>query len=361
MTEAFGEARARTPRSDPVNATDNVAPLGIFSRRAWVALVAGLFGLNLLLGFLSLTIGYIDLPLGEIFRGLFGYGPETTVTIVQELRLPRLLLALLIGAGLGLSGAVLQGLLRNPLAEPGILGISSSASLGAVLAIYYGLSTSFLFALPLAAMAGAGLATIVLCVLSARNASTLTIILCGVALNGLAISLTSLAMNFSPNPYAINEMVFWLLGSVKDRSFNDVALAAPFVLFGCVLLLGAGRALDALTLGEDAAQSLGFDLQRLRTLAIAGTSLAVGGAVAVSGGVSFVGLVVPHLMRPLVGHVASRLLLPSMLAGAALVLAADIAARLLRFGVEIHLGVLTSLVGAPFFFYLIWTMRRRTL
>ncbi|MEM1139244.1 MAG: iron ABC transporter permease [Pseudomonadota bacterium] len=358
MTEALGQARARTGRAQQSGA---LVPAGTLSRSNWLALVAGLITLNGLLGCLSLTIGYVDAPLGDILKGLFGYGPETTVTIVQELRLPRLLLALLIGAGLGLSGAVLQGLLRNPLAEPGILGISSSASFGAVLAIYYGLSATFFFALPLAAMAGAAVATLILYALSANNASTLTIILSGVALNGLAISLTSLAMNFSPNPYAINEMVFWLLGSVKDRSLNDVALAAPFVLFGCLLLLVAGRALDALTLGEDAAQSMGFNLRRLRTIAIAGTSLAVGGAVAVSGGVGFVGLVVPHLMRPFVGHVASRLLLPSMLAGGALVLAADIAARLLRFGVEIHLGVLTSLVGAPFFFYLIWTMRRRTL
>lgn len=331
----------------------------LWQRNPWRMLVVGLLLLNAVLGIVSLNIGYVDFPAAEIIGGAFGVGSEATVTIVQELRLPRLVLALLIGAGLGLSGAVLQGLLRNPLAEPGILGISSSASLGAVIAIYYGLSAGFFFALPLAAMAGAAVATIVLYVLSARNASTLTIILSGVALNGLAIALTSLAMNLSPNPYAINEMVFWLLGSVKDRSMHDVALAAPFVSLGCLLLLFVGRALDALTLGEDAAQTMGFDLKRLRVAAIAGTSLAVGGAVAVSGGVAFVGLVVPHLIRPLVGHVASRLLLPSMLAGAALVVMADIVARLLRVGVEIHLGVLTSLVGAPFFFYLILSMQRR--
>lgn len=307
----------------------------------------------------SLTIGYVDYSVPEVVAAVFGIGDEKTVTIVRELRLPRLLLALAIGGGLGISGAVLQGLLRNPLAEPGILGISSSASFGAVITIYFGLSTAFLFALPLAAMAGAAVATTVLYILSARNAGTLTIILAGVAISGLAISLTSLAMNLSPNPWAINEMIFWMLGSVKDRSMQDVMLAGPFALAGGLLLLVTGKALDALTLGEDAARSLGVNLKRVRACAIIGTSLAIGGTVAVSGGIGFVGLVVPHLLRPLVGHVASRLLLPSMLAGAALVLAADIAARLIRVGVEIHLGVLTSLIGAPFFLYLILKTKER--
>lgn len=307
----------------------------------------------------SLTIGYVDYSVPDVVAALFGLGDEKVVIIVRELRLPRLLLALAIGGGLGVSGAVLQGLLRNPLAEPGIMGISASASFGAVIIIYFGLSAAFLFALPLAAMAGAAVATTILYILSAKNAGTLTIILAGVALNGLAVSLTSLAMNLSPNPWAINEMIFWLLGSVKDRSMQDVLIAGPFALAGVLLLLVTGKALDALTLGEDAARSLGVNLKRVRACAIIGTSLAIGGTVAVSGGVGFVGLVVPHLLRPLVGHVASRLLLPSMLAGAALVLAADIAARLIRVGVEIHLGVLTSLIGAPFFLYLILKTKER--
>ena len=326
---------------------------------SWLSLNLALLTLIALLACLSLTIGYVTYPVPEVVAALFGFGDEKVITIVRELRLPRLLLALAIGGGLGVSGAVLQGLLRNPLAEPGILGISSSASFGAVITIYFGLSSVFLYALPLAAMAGAAAATTVLYFLSARNASTLTIILAGVAIGGLSISLTSLAMNLSPNPWAINEMIFWMLGSVKDRSMHDVALAAPFVLTGVLLLLLTSRALDALTLGEDAARSLGVNLKQVRALAIIGTSLAIGGTVAVSGGIGFVGLVVPHVLRPLVGHVSSRLLVPSLLAGAALVLAADIAARLIRVGVEIHLGVLTSLIGAPFFFYLILKTRQR--
>lgn len=328
-------------------------------RISWLGLNLALLLLIAVLVAVSLTIGYVSYPVSEVVGALLGMGDEKVITIVHELRLPRLLLALAIGAGLGVSGAVLQGLLRNPLAEPGIIGISSSASFGAVITIYFGLSASFLYALPLAAMAGAAAATTVLYILSARNAGTLTIILAGVAINGLAISLTSLAMNLSPNPWAINEMIFWLLGSVKDRSMQDVMLAGPFVIVGVLLLLITGKALDALTLGEDAARSLGVTLKRVRACAILGTSLAIGGTVAVSGGIGFVGLVVPHLLRPLVGHVASRLLLPSMLAGAALVLAADIAARLIRVGVEIHLGVLTSLIGAPFFLYLILKTRER--
>lgn len=329
------------------------------ARISWLALNALLLALIAALACVSLTIGYVSYSVPEVIAALFGMGDERVVTIVRDLRLPRILLALGIGAGLGMAGAVLQGLLRNPLAEPGIMGISSSASFGAVITIYFGLSAVFIYALPLAAMAGAAVATTVLYVLSSRNASTLTIILSGVAINGLAVSLTSLAMNLSPNPWAISEMIFWMLGSVKDRSMHDVLLAGPFLIAGLGLLLLTGKALDALTLGEDAARSLGVNLKRVRALAIIGTSMAVGGTVAVSGGVGFVGLVVPHLMRPLVGNVASRLLLPSTLAGAALVLAADILARLIRAGVEIHLGVLTSLIGAPFFLYLILKTRER--
>lgn len=328
-------------------------------RISYLVLNLSLLALILALACLSLTIGYVSYSVPEVIGAVFGVGDPKIVSIIHELRLPRILLALSIGAGLGVSGAVLQGLMRNPLAEPGIMGISSSASFGAVIAIYFGLSASFAYALPLASMSGAVIATTVLYILSSRNASTLTIILSGVAINGLAVSLTSLAMNLSPNPWAINEIVFWLLGSVKDRSMHDVFLSAPFVVIGCLLLLFTGKALDALTLGEDAARSLGVNLKQVRTFAILGTSMAVGGTVAVSGGIGFVGLVVPHLLRPLVGHVASRLLLPSLLAGAALVLAADIAARLIKIGVEIHLGVLTSLIGAPFFLYLILKTKER--
>lgn len=319
----------------------------------------GLCAIIAVLAATSIQIGYVRFPMMDVIAAAFGTGDDKLVTIIQDLRLPRTLLALLIGAAMGMSGAVLQGLLRNPLAEPGVLGVTSAAGLGAVVAIYFGLSRVFPFALPLSAMLGAGLVTGALYAIVARGSSGLTLILAGVAISGLCISLQSLAMNLSPNPWAVNEMIFWLLGSVKDRNFTDVGLAGPFILAGCTMLIFAARALDALSLGEDAAQNMGFDLSRVRIIVIVGTSLAVGASVAVAGGISFIGLMVPHLLRPFVGHMPSRLLLPSALGGAALLLAADIFIRLFDVGTELQLGVVTSLLGAPFFLFLIFKMQGR--
>ncbi len=321
-----------------------------------VGVVTLSLGLSVLLAALciaALFIGYTPLDTGQVLGGLVGRGDPRVVVIVQEIRAPRIVLAALIGASSGLAGAALQGLFRNPLADPGILGISSSAALGAVIALYFGLSAAWALALPVAAMLGAGLATLALYLLAARDASTLTVVLAGVAISSFAIALTSLAMNLSPNPYALAEMVDWLLGSVKDRSFAHVTLVLPFMIAGGALLLTAGRGLDALTLGEDGARSLGIGLRRLRVQIITGTALAVGSGVAVSGGIGFVGLVCPHLVRPLVGHQPRHVLLPSALAGAALVVAADVLVRLIATGPELMLGVVTALVGTPFFFWLI--------
>ncbi|NIJ41959.1 iron complex transport system permease protein [Parvibaculum indicum] len=324
-------------------------------RRANWQLNAALGALLLVLFLVSVGIGYVSLSLGDTLAALTGTAGEKLQTIVWELRLPRTLLSMAIGSALGLAGAVLQGLLRNPLAEPGIIGISSSAGLGAVIALYFGWSMAWPLALPASAMAGAAIATIILYIVAARSGSVLTLILLGVAISGFAISLSSLAMNLSPNPWAVSEILFWLMGSVKDRSFYEVNLALPFILIGSAVLMSSGRALDALSLGEEGAQSLGVDLRRLRVLAIVGTSAAVGAGVAVAGTIGFVGLVVPHLLRPVTGHMPSRLLLPSALAGACLLTAADIGVRLLaNSGPELHLGVVTSLIGAPFFFYLLF-------
>ena len=305
------------------------------------------------LAFASLFIGAAPLTVTEVAAGLLGVAEEPIVLIVQDLRLPRILLAMMVGGSLGVAGAALQGLFRNPLADPGIVGVSASAGLGAVIALYFGFSTIAPIALPASAMTGALLSTLVLYYLAAREASSLTLILAGVAISGLAISLMSLAMNLSPNPFAMSEIVLWLLGSVRDRSFADVTLAGPFVLLGWLLLFSVGRSLDALTLGEDSARSLGVDVRLLRLRVILGTSLAVGASVAIAGSIGFVGLVVPHLIRPLVGHQPSHLLLPSALGGAALLVAADLVVRLISVGPELMLGVVTSLIGAPFFFYLI--------
>jgi iron complex transport system permease protein len=277
---------------------------------------------------------------------------------MREIRLPRALLAALIGGGLGLSGAALQGYLRNPLAEPGLLGISASAALGASLALYTGLAAAFALALPFAALAAAALATLLVQGLAGAAGGSITLILAGIAVSSLAGALTSLVLNLSPNPFAASEIVTWMLGSLADRSMLHVALAAPFILAGMALLLTLGRALDALTLGEDAAASLGVTLGRTRTLAVLGTALAVGAGVAVAGAIGFVGLVVPHLLRPLVGALPSRLLPASALGGAALVLAADLAVRLIAPDRDLKLGVLTALVGAPFFLWLVWRQRR---
>lgn len=306
---------------------------------------------------LSLFIGYAALPMAKVVAGLFGDGGTASV-IMREIRLPRMLLGLVAGAALGVSGAVLQGLLRNPLAEPGVTGVSAFAALGAVVAMYFGLAAAWPLALPLLAISGALISALLLFALSARDSGILTLILAGVALSSLASALTALALNLAPNPYAVSEIVFWLLGSLKDRSLQDVAIAAPFVAGGIALLSTTGRALDALTLGDDGAQSLGVDLRSLARSTALGVALAVGGSVAVTGTIGFVGLVVPHLVRPFVGHQPSKLLLPSALAGALLVTAADIGVRLVPVTPELMLGVVTSLTGAPFFLWLIIRMRR---
>jgi iron complex transport system permease protein len=278
--------------------------------------------------------------------------------ILWEIRLPRAILGALIGGALGLSGAVLQGYLRNPLAEPGLLGIAGGASLGAVLAIHSGAAAAFALALPAGGLIGAALAAIAVMGLAGERSGPLTLILAGVAISSLAGALTTLALNLSPNPFATVEMLFWLLGSLTDRSLQHVWLAAPLILLGGALLLTTGRALDALTLGEEAAQNLGVDLKALRARIVGGTALAVGAATAVSGTIGFVGLVVPHLLRPLVGHEPRRLLPASAFGGAALVLAADVALRLFAPLSEVRLGVVTALIGAPFFLWLVVKTRR---
>ncbi|MCA8906752.1 MAG: iron ABC transporter permease [Rhodospirillaceae bacterium] len=319
----------------------------------YAAVSAGLLAVLCLVAFAALFVGYAPIAAGDVVDGLFGAGDPRIAVIVQEIRLPRILLAAMIGAANGLAGAALQGLLRNPLADPGVIGVTASAALGAVISLYFGISAVWPLAQPLAAMAGATLATLVLYVLAARNATTLTVILAGVAISGFAVALTSLAMNLSPNPFALAELVDWLLGSVADRSFADVGLVAPFMAVGALLLFASGRGLDALILGEEAARSLGIGLRTLRIQIIAGTALAVAAGVAVAGGIGFVGLVCPHLVRPLVRHQPSRVLLPSALAGAVLLVAADLLIRLLPMDRDLMLGVVTSLVGAPFFFWLI--------
>ncbi|HEX4025023.1 MAG TPA: iron ABC transporter permease [Steroidobacteraceae bacterium] len=305
----------------------------------------------------SLLAGRVWLPPSQLWHALWLPGPQLPMLIVTELRLPRAVLALLIGAALGLSGAVLQGVTRNPLAEPGLLGVSTGAALGAVIAIYFGLASQLAVAAPLLGLLGAlaaGLLTFVL----GRGGGTITLILAGAAVSALGAAGISLALNLAPSPYAADEIMTWLMGSLADRSWLQVLLILPFIVIGSLMLALTARALDALALGEVQARSLGINLRRTHLLALFGTALAVGAATAVSGVVGFIGLVAPHLVRPLVGHQPSRVLLPATLLGALLLLAADIATRLVRFGPELKLGVFTSLIGTPFFFWLVVRLRK---
>lgn len=288
-------------------------------------------------------------------------GSQLDALVLWQIRLPRAALALLVGACLGLSGAAMQGLLRNPLAGPGLLGVSNCAALGAVITFYFGLAGMAWYMLPLGGLLGAAAGVSLIFFLAGRQASILALTLAGVAINAVASSLISLALNFSDNPYALSEIVFWLMGSVADRSQADVAIALPFMALGWACLATSGRFLTALNFGEDTAQSMGFAVHRLRAVVIAGVALTVGAAVSVSGNIGFVGLVVPHLIRPWVGGEPGRLLLPSAIAGSALVLLADAAVQWLAPQQELKLGVITALVGGPFFLALVYRMRREVL
>ncbi|WEX11286.1 iron ABC transporter permease [Chelativorans sp. AA-79] len=323
-----------------------------------LALNLALGALMLALFIASLAVGPAELGVSESVRGLFAGGGEAAAIIMREIRLPRALLGLGIGFTLGVSGAVLQGFLRNPLAEPGIIGVSAVAAFGAVLIFYSGLAGSTLYALPAGALIGALVAVLLLLALAARSGSTLTLILAGVALSSLSGALTSLVLNLSPNPFASYEIIFWLLGSLKDRSIEHVWIALPLMAAGWLLIALAARAIDALSLGEEAAASLGTHMPRTRLLIIMGVALGVSAATAVAGTIGFVGLVVPHLIRPLTNRLPSRLLLPAGLGGAALLLAADVAVRIVLPAGELNVGVLTALIGAPFFLWLVVRSRR---
>ncbi len=302
----------------------------------------------------SLLAGRVWIPPGEIISR----HDALATLIVTDIRLPRTVLALLVGASLGLSGAVLQGLTRNPLAEPALLGVSTGAALGAVLAIYFGVTLISGIGGPLLGLVGA-LAACALTFGLTAGGGTITLVLAGAAVSSLTAAGIALALNFAPNPYAAYEIMNWLLGSLADKSWNQVWLILPFVVLGCALLATTGRALDVLSLGETQAESLGVNLNQLRIAAIAGTALAVGAATSVTGAIGFIGLVAPHLARPFVGQQPSRILLPATLAGTLLLMIADIAARLIHVGPELKLGVFTSLVGTPFFFWLVLRLKRR--
>lgn len=330
--------------------------------KAW-AVNSVLAALTLFLFAASVYVGRGGDLLMDKFATVAEMDRDIAWLVLTEIRLPRALLGLLVGASLGLTGAGLQGLLRNPLAEPGLIGASGGAAFGAVLVFYSGLTLGSIglgtaMLVPVGGIAGALVALAVLYLLAGRNPSIVTIILAGVAISAFTGALTSLSLNLAPSPYAALEIVFWMLGSLTDRSMLQVWFALPFMAAGWLLVASTWRALDALSLGEDTAATLGFSMRSVTLRAILGTGLAVGAAVSVTGVIGFVGLVVPHLMRPLVGQRPASLLLPSAFGGAALVLAADLLVRLPVNGPELKLGVVTALVGAPFFLWLILRTRR---
>jgi iron complex transport system permease protein len=275
---------------------------------------------------------------------------------VREIRLPRTLLAVLIGGTLGVTGAALQGLLRNPLADASVFGAPQAAALGAVLVLYFGLAGALSWTLPLAAIAGALISIALLVAVAGREPGTVVLVLAGLAVGSLAGAATSFAISLSPNPFAVTEIIFWLLGSLEDRSMVHVMLAAPFLALATGLILSTGSALRALTLGEEAAASLGVNVARTRLVVVVASAIGAGASVAVAGAIGFVGLVGPHLVRPFVNYDPARTLVPSALAGAALLLAADCAVRLIPSAVEVKIGVLTALLGVPFF---LWIIARR--
>jgi iron complex transport system permease protein len=321
------------------------------------AMTAALALLAMLLAALSFFLGPSHMPAGMLIDGLFSSHGAASI-IARELRLPRALLALVVGGALGASGAALQGLFRNPLAEPGVTGVTSSAGFGAILALYFGFAAISPALLPAFAIAGALASATILYLLSRAGAGVVALVLAGVAIASLATALTALALSLAPNPYAMAEMVTWMMGSLKDRTLSDLEFAAPLVALGIAVMMTAGRGLDALVLGEEAARSLGIDIHSVRRRVVVGVALATGAATAAAGAVSFVGLVVPHLLRPFYGYEPARLILPSALGGAALVAAADIAVRLIAPDGQLLLGVLTAMLGAPFFIWLILRMRR---
>ena len=320
-------------------------------------LLPGLVAASLLAIIAACFLGSTSLPIDRLLGALFGGADAGDRLGVWQIRLPRALAAYIVGAALGISGAALQGLLRNPLAEPGVLGVSASASLMATFALYYGIASITPWALPIAAIIGALSATAVITLAALRTQSVVTLILIGVGLSSFAGAAMSLLMNLAPNPFSLSDMINWMLGSVANRSFDEIMLAGPFILAGALILFTTRRGLSALTLGEEAASGIGLDLQRQRILTVVGAGLATGGAVALAGAIGFVGIVAPHIIRPLVGHDPARSLLPSALLSGLILVLADIFIRLVPTNSELKLGVVAALIGAPAFVWI--AMQRR--
>lgn len=300
----------------------------------------------------ALFLGSVPMAPTRILAALSGGGEAGDAIILTQIRLPRSLAAALVGAALGMSGAALQGLLRNPLAEPGVLGVSASAALFATVALFFGLASADAWVLPLASTIGALAATFIVAMAAIHARQVVTLILIGVGLSSFAGALMALLLNLAPNPFTLADMINWTLGTVANRSVQDIAFALPLLMLGGAFMLASGRGLAALALGEEAAQSMGLNLKRQRLAVIIGAGLATGGAVALAGAVGFVGIVAPHVLRPFVRHDPARLLMPSALLGAIILVVADVGVRLIPTVSELRLGVVAALIGAPVFVWI---------
>ncbi len=286
---------------------------------------------------------------------------ESYLVILWWIRIPRVIVAALVGASLALAGAQMQGLFQNPLASPDIIGTSSGGVLGAVIALATGLASYSIFYLPLCAILGAFLALFGVYRLAQQNGSVpvATLLLAGVAINALLGALTALVITFSWIDYEIaREMIFWLMGGLDSRTWSHVGMTLPGVILGSLIALFYSRELDILLLGQETAQSLGVDVERVKRRILMSTALLTGTAVAVSGAVGFVGLIIPHIVRLLLGPTHRYLLPASALMGATFLILADLLARTIHRPEEIRLGIVTAMFGTPFFIYLLLRYRR---
>ncbi len=316
----------------------------------------GLAGLLALLCVTAVALGETSLSTHQ-YRLAFTDAASAPAQILWSIRAPRTAAAALVGAALGLAGAVMQGLLRNPLADPGVLGVSAVSALGASVVIALGLGAT-VGAIEGAALGGALAAGGLLTILAIRLAEPQTLILFGVALSALGGAATALVFNLSPSPVATAEVLSWLMGSVSNRDWSDVAVGLAPATVGGALCFWSGRGLRMLTLGEETAAMSGLPMARLRAAAVAGTAMLTGAAVAMAGVIGFVGLAAPHLVRRSVSDDPAAAMLPSALAGGALLVAADLAARLIPSSEELKLGVVTALFGAPLFALVVWRAAR---
>ncbi|MEN0037131.1 MAG: iron ABC transporter permease [Cellvibrio sp.] len=308
---------------------------------------------------LALNTGLADIEVVVGLQDFFNGEQSLAANVVGQIRLPRLILAIVIGATLGMSGAAMQGLLRNPLADPGVLGVSSGAAFGAIVTLYFGIAASAWYWLPGAAIVGALFTLFMVYLLAGMHSSMLALILAGTAMSSIMVAFIAVALNFAPSLYAMQEIVFWLLGSLANRHFDHVYIALPLAVISWIMMLSRSRFLDALSLGEDSARSLGFNNHRERGVLLLGIAIGVGACVAVSGAIGFIGLVIPHLLRPFVGYRPGRLMFASALGGGLLLVLADILVRQFDSARELKIGVVTSLIGAPFFLLLILKTRSR--